>query len=217
MLPAFPAAALLMALWMHDCEARALSWLRNGALLLAVVVIIGAGIGLNHQWPGTWVYALCFAPLLLAALLARKNTTRTSAVLVAGGMAVSVSLLAAFALPMLDRMKAAPALAIAADKAGFDGSELATYRYFQPSLLFYHGGRLPMLDDMHKVAGWLMQGKAVVLPESALADFPDSILPWLVVHDRRYGMYARTQLILISLKQVGLRQGSLTPAAKEAL
>ncbi len=208
MLPAFPAAALLMTLWMHDCEACALRWMSNGALLLAVVVIIGAGFGLNHQWPGTWVYGLCFAPLLLTVFLARKYATRFSAVLVAGGMAVSVALLAAFTLPMLDRMKAAPALAQAADQAGFDGSELATYRYFQPSLLFYHGGRLPMLDDMHKVAAWLMQGKAVVLPEAALADFPDSILPWLVVHERRYGMYARKQLMLISLKPARLKPAS---------
>ncbi len=206
MLPAFPAAAVLMALWMRDSEVRARLWMRNGALLLAVLVTVGAAVALNLKWPGTWVYGLCFLPLVCTSLLARKCETRACALWLAGGMAVSVALLAAFPLPMLDRAKAAPALAQAADKAGFDGSELATYRYFQPSLLYYHGGRLPLLGDMQKVSAWLTEGKAVVMPEAALADFPDRILPWLVVHARRHGMYARQWLLLVSLKPLNQRQ-----------
>jgi len=187
---------------MRDSELRARLWMRNGALLLAVLVTIGAGVALNIKWPGTWVYGLCFLPLVLAALLALKCETRAGSLYLATGMAVSLALLAAFPLPMLDRVKAAPALALAADKAGFDGTELATYRYFQPSLLYYHGGRLPLLADMQAVSAWLTAGKAVVIPEAALADFPDSILPWLVVHARRHGMYARQWLLLVSLKSL---------------
>ncbi|MDQ6972180.1 MAG: glycosyltransferase family 39 protein [Mariprofundaceae bacterium] len=211
MLPAFPAAAVLMALWMRDDEARALRWAAGGAMLLAVLALIGAGVGLNIQWPGTWSYALCFIPLLLAAVCAWRMGRRFGIAVIAGGMALSVALLALYPLPGLDRIKASPELARAASAAGFDGAHLATYRYFQPSLLYYHGGRLPLLDDADAAAEWLTRGGALVMPEARLADFPDAILPWLEIHARRHGMYARQWLVLVSLKKLSLTGPSGLP------
>jgi len=201
MLPAFPAAALLMACWVRAHAERAKFWLIRGALLLSVLAIAGAAIGLQKQWPGEWIYALCFTPVLLAALLSVRFSSQAIPVITAG-MLACVILLAGWVLPRFDHHKVTQGMAAAATRAGFDGHSLATFRYFQPSLLYYHGGRLPMLTNMHAVARWLTEGKALVLPQGALAGFPAAILPRLVIHQRKFGMVARKWLLLVSLKPV---------------
>jgi len=201
MLPAFPAAAMLMAFWVREHEEQAKHWLTRGALLLSVLVMLGAGVVLQLQWPGEWIYSLCFMPLLIAAVVSVRYSDQAIPV-IATGMAVCVLLLAGWGLPRFEYHKVSPEIAAAATQAGFDGNALATYRYFQPSLLYYHGGRLPMLTDMHDVAVWMMQGKALVLPQEALVDFPSAMLPYLVIHKRKFGMVARKWLLLVSLKSV---------------
>ncbi|MDQ6958105.1 MAG: glycosyltransferase family 39 protein [Mariprofundaceae bacterium] len=198
MLPAFPAAALMMAFWIRGHEEQAGNWLTRGALALSFSVIVGAGIALQIQWPGEWVYALCFLPLFIATFASIRLKLERSIPMIAAGMAASVIFLAGWGLPVFEHHKVTPELAAAANRAGFDGKSLATFRYFQPSLLYYHGGRLPMLANMHDVSVWLMQGKAVVLPQGALAEFPSAILPYLVIHKRSFGMVARKWLLLVS-------------------
>jgi len=197
-LPVFPAAALLIAFWIHDNMEKAGIWLTRGALVLSVAVTIGAGIALQKQWPGEWIYTLCFVPLVVAAFVSLRVNFTNSLPLIVSGMTACTILLAGWALPGFDHHKVAPAFAAAANRAGFNGESLATYRYFQPSLLYYHGGRLPMLTNMHDVSAWLMQGKAVVLPQKALTGFPSAILPHLVIHKRSFGMVARKWLLLVS-------------------
>ncbi len=200
LLPAFPAAALLMAFWIRDHEERAMNWLTWGALVLSLAVAVGAGVALQKQWPGEWVYALSFVPLLIIAFVSLRVKLTHALPLIASGMSVCVVLLAGWALPGLDHHKVTRAFATAANRSGFNDESLATYHYFQPSLLYYHGGRLPMLTNMHDVAAWLMRGKAVVLPQGALTGFPSAILPYLVIHKRSFGMVARKWLLLISLR-----------------
>jgi len=77
---------------------------------------------------------------------------------------------------------------------------LATFHYFQPSLLFYHGGRLPQLTEVGQVGAWLVEGKAVVMAQDALEELPKEIIPYLIVHARVHGMYARKWLLLVSLQ-----------------
>ena len=202
MLPAFPAAALLMAFWVRDHEERSMNWLTWGALSLSLAITVGAGIALQKQWPGAWVYALCFVPLVIATFVSLRVQFTHALPLIASGMTVCIILLAGWALPGLDRHKVTLAFATAASRAGFNGQSLATYRYFQPSLLYYHGGRLPMLTNMHDLSTWLMQGKAVVLPQGALTEFPPAILPYLVIHKRSLGMVSRKWLLLVSLRPV---------------
>ena len=115
-------------------------------------------------------------------------------------MAVFVLSLTLWSLPNIDRHKVAPQLATAASRAGFAGEELATYNYFQPSLLFYHGGRLPVLADEAAIADWLLAGKAIVMPQQELAALPQEIIPYLIIHQRVYGLYARKWLVLVSLQ-----------------
>ncbi len=202
MLPAFPAAAVLMALWATANEAQASRWLGRGAAVFAVLLTLGAGIALGWQWGRDWIYALCFLPVLAAAWWGLRRAWGWQAPALAAGMMACVMALAAWTLPAFDRHKATPALARAATRAGFNGDALATFRYFQPSLLYYHGGRLPRLNDMREVARWLEAGKAVVLPQDALREFPPDVLPHLVIHLRRHGLVARKWLLLVSLRPV---------------
>jgi len=202
MLPAFPAAAVLMAVWAAASEQRAATWLMRGAIGFSVLLILAAGVALQWQWPGEWPYALCFLPVLAAALWALRRPLAAGAPAMAAGMAACIILLAGWALPAFDRHKVTRDLASVATEAGFGPESLATYRYFQPSLLYYHGGRLPMLKDMHEVATWLTHGKALVMPEEALREFPSDVLPHLIVHRRRYGLVARKWLLLLSLQPV---------------
>lgn len=203
MLPIFPAVALLVAGWLKETDAvskvRAWRWLAGGGLMLAVVVMIGGGIALNRQWPGEWIIALALLPAACGALWPLWRRQASPIQSVATGMVVSVILLAAWAAPTFDRHKISQELAHQASDDGFSGTELATYRYFQPSLLFYHGGRLPRLGTASKVVEWLQAGKAVVLPENVLKDLPNSTREHVVVHNSVKGLYARTRLLLISL------------------
>ncbi len=199
-LPVFPAVALLMGSWLCEAESKwAGRWLLSVALALSVSLAIGAGIGLQFQWPGEWVFAASFLPVVAVAgwLLFSQKWTCVPAIGLA--MTVCVALLAGWAAPAFEAHKAAPRLAQKANEAGFDGNQLATYRYFQPSLLFYHGGRLPQLGSMADVSAWLKDGKAVVMPENTMDELPARMRARLVVHEQVYGLYARKQLMLLSL------------------
>ncbi len=203
MLPVFPACSLLMATWLHRAGASHRYWMPAGALMLSLLAASGAGIALERMWPGSWVYGLSFLPAAAAAsFLLFRRAIPAPPVLVAG-MTCSIVLLAGWALPALNAHRATPQLATAALHAGYGPRALATYRYFQPSLLFYHGGRLPSLQNAGEVRRWLAQGKAVVMPESALQEFPASMAPRLVIYRRLYGLYARRWLILMGMQSPG--------------
>ena len=203
-LPVFPAAAILMA-WSwafapDSVRQRALMWLAWSVVVLSLGILIGGGLAVEKMGSGSGVYILAMLPMLLASLwwlLKRKGDLR---LLLVAAMAVSMLVLTGWSVPAIDHHKISRSLAAKATEAGFDGSELATFRYFQPSLLFYHGGRLPLLDDARQVGTWMNDGKAVVLPQYALAELPKAIVPYLIVHARVHGMYARTWLLLVSLQ-----------------
>lgn len=205
-LPAFAAGAMLMAYeWLYASDLlrqRMARWLVWTALILSVVLIIGGGIALNKMWPGEGVYVLALLPVTLVSAWWLKSRQGEPWPLLAVGMAGLLLLLTTWSLPGIDHHKVTKNLAARASEAGFDGSSLATFHYFQPSLLFYHGGRLPMLITSKEVGDWLVEGKAVVIAQHALAELPPEILPYLIVHERVYGMYARKWLLLVSLHPV---------------
>ncbi len=204
MLPSFMAAAMLMALWWRDADARwrqkAKRWTLVAAGVMALGICAGGGYALNRQWPGEWVYLLGALAVILAVIVSLRRAMLAS---LATGMAVFVTSLTLWALPAFDEHKATPVLARTATVAGFGPEALGVYHYFQPSLLFYHGGRLPILGDQRQLADWLAHGRAVVMPESELPSLPDEIMPYLVVHARVHGLYARKWLVLLSLQPVG--------------
>jgi len=219
-LPVFPAAAILMAIsWSRANEClrqRLLNWLIWGALLLSAGIVIGGGIALEKKWSGEGIYILSMLPMLLASVWwlwsRRNNRAGDLRLLLAGCMAVCIVFLCGWSLKGIDHHKISGRLAAQASQAGFDGSELATFHYFQPSLLFYHGGRLPMLTDIAQVGEWLVAGKAVALPQDALELLPKAIIPYLIVHARVHGMYARKWLLLVSLQALN-KQHKAVPSS----
>jgi 4-amino-4-deoxy-L-arabinose transferase-like glycosyltransferase len=217
-LPMFPAAAILMAYgWAHasnELRQRALQWLVWTALILSIAMVIGGGIAMQKQWPGEGYYIVALLPMLLVSgwLVWKKQWLRPDNATIAGNprlllavaMTVSIVFLVGWSVKGIDHNKISKTLASSATEAGFDGNELATFHYFQPSLLFYHGGRLPMLTTVEQVGAWLVAGKAVVISQEALELLPKEIIPYLIVHARVHGMYARRWLLLVSLQPQGL-------------
>jgi len=213
-LPLFPAAAMLMAYgWAHGDDAlrqRAMQWLAWTALILSIAMIVGGGFAMHKQWPGEGYYIAALLPMALVSawLVWKKQWLRQSNAKTGGdirlllpvAMTVSILFLTGWSVKGIDHNKISQTLANKATEAGFDGNELAAFRYFQPSLLFYHGGRLPMLNDVGQVADWLVAGKAVVMAQNALEELPKDIIPYLIVHARMHGMYARKWLLLVSLQ-----------------
>ncbi len=218
-LPLFPAAAILMAYgWACASDAlrqRATGWLVRTALLMSLAIVVGGGMALEKQWPGEGYYILAMLPMLLVSawltwrlrFRGRKSGRADARLMLPIAMAASMLMLAGWSVKGIDHHKISRLLASKATAAGFDGSELATFHYFQPSLLFYHGGRLPMLTDVKQVGAWLTAGKAVVLAQDALAELPKAIIPYLIVHARVHGMYARKWLLLVSLQPLDRSQG----------
>ncbi|MDQ6998987.1 MAG: glycosyltransferase family 39 protein [Mariprofundus sp.] len=211
-LPVFPAAAILMAWgWAYASEVvrqQAIKWLAWSVLVLSLGVLIGGGLAIEKMWPAEGYYILAMLPMLLVSLLwlLKKewlvDKQLDLRLLLVAGMAISMLLLSGWSVKGVDYHKISSVLAEKASEAGFDGSELATFRYFQPSLLFYHGGRLPMLPDTQQVGEWMAAGKAVVMPQDSLEALPKEIIPYLIVHARVHGMYARRWLLLVSLQPV---------------
>lgn len=199
MLPAFPAAAVLMSMELEQGGRRAVRWLVGGSSVLALLFIVGGGVILASQWEGAWLYLVALLPVLCVALWCRSAKAEKALLMQASAMVVSVFLLTSWALPSFDRYKIAPRLAEAAAAAGFEGSGLAAYRYFQPSLLFYHGGRIPILPDAQALKRWLEDGNAVVMPVSALSDLDEAERKRIRMHFRAFGLYARKEIVLLSL------------------
>lgn len=205
-LPAFPAAAILMAYgWLHasaELRQRFMLYAVWTAFSISLLAIIAGAVAVHKMWPGEGMYVLAMAPVTVACgwwLRCRQGEAWLS---ITAGMVGCILLLTLWSAPNIDHHKVTRSLATKATEAGFDGNSLATFRYFQPSLLFYHGGRLPILDTATQVGQWLIQGKSVVMAQHALSELPEEILPYLVVHDRAYGMYARKWLMLVSLRPI---------------
>jgi len=205
-LPLFPAAAMLMAFGWAGADGvirqRARLWLGWGALILSLVMVIGGGLALEKMWPGEGYYIVAMLPVVLASvwwLFTRQGELWLPLAL---SMLLSMVLLSGWSVPNIEHHKVSRVLAAKADAAGFDGASLATFYYFQPTLLYYHGGRLPMLKNVDEVGQWLSQGRGVVIAQSALELLPKEIIPYLVVHERVFGMYARRWLLLVSLRPV---------------
>ncbi len=205
-LPAFPAAAILMAhAWLYatqELKQRFMLYAAWTAFSISLLAMIVGAVAIHKIWPGEGIYVLALAPVTLASGWWLKCRQGEVWLPMTAGMVGCILLLTLWSAPNVDHHKITRNMAAKATAAGFDGNSLATFRYFQPSLLFYHGGRLPILDSATQVGHWLIQGKAVVMAQYALAEFPKEILPYLIVHERAYGMYARTWLMLVSLRPI---------------
>ncbi|PJA32104.1 MAG: hypothetical protein CO187_05780, partial [Zetaproteobacteria bacterium CG_4_9_14_3_um_filter_53_7] len=201
MLPVFPALILLMAMWLRDTARQSVErYLLWATGVLSIILLIGGGVALQRQWPGDWPYALSFLPLLVATALAWQWREKIFLCMTAG-MVVMVLMLAGWVLPGFDSHKASRTLAESATAAGFTKGKLAGYRFFQESLLYYHGNNtLPVLYNPPELISWLEKGGVAVIPQRDMDQLSAETVARLDVINRVYGLYARQDLILARLK-----------------
>lgn len=202
-LPAYAAIAILIASdWVglspknKQCATR---WLLWTLLLLAAALMISGVWAVESMWTGEGYTMLFLLPVLLVAMWWLWRQKGELRLWIVGGMSLSMLLLTGWTLPAIDHHKISKSLAAEATSAGFDGSALAIFDTFQPTILFYHGGRLPRLNTQDELQTWLNDGKAVVIREDAMPQIPTELRTHLVVHTSMHGLYAKTKLLLISL------------------
>ncbi|OIO70365.1 MAG: hypothetical protein AUJ57_08450 [Zetaproteobacteria bacterium CG1_02_53_45] len=210
MLPVFPALMLFMAMWLRDTARQSVErYLLWAAGVLSFILLIGGGIALQRQWPGDWPYALSFLPLLIATVVAWQRRQLMFQSLTAG-MMVMVLMLAGWVLPGFDSHKASRTLAESATAAGFAKGKLAGYRFFQESLLYYHGNNtLPVLYDPPELISWLENDGVAVIPQRDMDQLSAEVTARLDELNRVHGLYARQDLILVRLRP----EQSSTPAS----
>ncbi len=181
-------------------SARDRHWLRRGAWSLAVLlvaVLLGAaalaavairGLPYPALAPANAVLAHHFARDLLlpaltlaAVLLAAGGAAlrehlagrvQRSALILLGGVVGAVLVAGAWVAPVLERWKPAPRLAAAIRATAEPGVPVVTYRYGEPSLVFYlRRGTVAELADAAEAAAWCSEPAPglLVLPRSALA------------------------------------------------
>ncbi len=176
-LPLYPAIALLTARFLDQWrrfEIRPSAWLIGASLaclaLIGVALIVGTTAasgaltlpGLRtRQMPGMETYAILAAPLLLgsavAAWLLFSGSSRTGAIVaVTAASLIFTAATAGWGAGAVEAWKAPRALAqtLPSDQTRRD-SRVATYAYFQPSLIFYCKREVLCLDSERQVLDYL--------------------------------------------------------------
>ena len=175
-LPLYPAAALLTGRYLDQWrrgETKTPAWLTASGL--ACLALIGAGAALGrmtaggalslpglrlHPFPGLERYAGLGAPLLLGAavaawfLLRRANRTAALTAVLASALAFTASVAACAGAVEAWKAPKALAAALPADQTRRD-VRVATFSYYEPSLIFYCRRETPCLNSRQEALDFL--------------------------------------------------------------
>ena len=175
-LPLYPAAALLTGRFLDQWrrgEAKPPAWLIGAGLACLALIGVGAALGLLaaggmasvpglrlHPFPGLEWYAGLGVPLLLGAavaawLLRWSNRTGALVAVVASSLLFTASM-AGWGAGAVEAWKAPKALARALppDQTRRD-VRVATFAYYQPSLIFYCQREVPCLNSEQEALDFL--------------------------------------------------------------
>ncbi|MBM4071494.1 MAG: glycosyltransferase family 39 protein [Planctomycetes bacterium] len=177
-LAVYPALALLIARFLERWRSGALAvprWLMPGAfvllamlalLTLAGCLIAGGVIGLaefHDRLEGMEWCATAAAALGLAAIMGVRFCTRQrrTAVVVSVTALVVLNLGTALCIanPVFNRHRAPAALVGAIPAAGHPQVRVASYEYFQQSLVFYSGRHVQQLDNVQQLIDFLADSR----------------------------------------------------------
>jgi 4-amino-4-deoxy-L-arabinose transferase-like glycosyltransferase len=176
-LPLYPAMALLTARFLDQWrrgEVRPPAWLIGVSLICLALIGVGVAVGAAaaggvltlpglrmRQTPGLQVYAILAAPLLLGAavaawLLLRRSNRAGAICAVLGSSLLFTGLVAGWGAGAVEASKAPRALVetLPSDQTRRD-SRIATYAYFQPSLIFYCRREVVCLGSEQQVVNFL--------------------------------------------------------------
>lgn len=160
-LPAYPALALsigvFMDRWVRHPEKLPLRGFRIALASYAATgagMVIGLSVAAALLFPrDAWLAAVGLIPLAGAAAAWRFQSRQRSAAAALAFTASAVLLSMALfgvAADVVSSRQTSPAIARLAHQRG--GAPLATYEFFEPSLVFYHGGPVTRLHDPQEVS-----------------------------------------------------------------
>jgi 4-amino-4-deoxy-L-arabinose transferase-like glycosyltransferase len=169
-LPAYPALALLTAAfvyaWITEPSRAGRWWMRNASVTLVVVgigILVALPIVASYVLPGEAVIGLVGLTLVVGGALCFYFSEHGRAALTMNTFAVtSVVFLTAifgFAVLRVDRHQNGPVLAAAMREAHDGPLELATFRYFRESFVFYSGSPVERLRSTEQLDDFLRRAK----------------------------------------------------------
>jgi hypothetical protein len=163
-LPAYPALALGTAAfvdgWIAEPARVSRWWVRNATVTLIVVgigIMIALPIAAAWFLPGEGVLGLAGLPLVLGGGLcvywSERVQARRTMIAFTVTSVVFLTGIFGFAVLRVDRHQIAPPLAAEIHKDGGDTAELASYRFFRESFVYYSGkpvARCHAIDDLRE-------------------------------------------------------------------
>jgi 4-amino-4-deoxy-L-arabinose transferase-like glycosyltransferase len=210
-LPAYPAAALLVAAlgveasrrvdWPHPrWLASGLGWVAFGGLATAITVIVGTRFGLTGAEPAA---AVGLVPIIGAAASlwwARRSHPAGLAALVVTGL-VYTALFVGPAGRQIARANALPALIDAAHAHAGGQARLAAVGFVTPNVVYYSRGVVPdwQPDQREGVVEFLQSGPdaVVMLRADALAELQDTLPPQFGVVGRARPLFRQHDFVIV--------------------
>lgn len=165
-LTAYPALALLTGVfvdaWITEPACVNRCWMRNATVTL-VVVGIGIAVALpivaKIFLPGEWMLGLVGVVLIVGGGVSyfffRRGRPFATMAAFAATAVVFLTAMFGFASLRVDRYQNAPALMAEIRRASPGRPQLAAYRFFRESLVFYAGGPVPHCQDAGRLEEFL--------------------------------------------------------------
>lgn len=167
LLPMYPAAALLLARYFHDWQDEevdsgvySFNLCCRAMGLVGILTVIGVYIAAFLLFDGEqWLSLIPIVPIVGAYIavkfLDREQRTRVIQTLIATAFLFAF-LIVGVAPPSVSKYQDTPKfIADAKRLAGTGDVEIGTYKYFQPSVLYYAGKKTPVLKSTREVADFI--------------------------------------------------------------
>jgi 4-amino-4-deoxy-L-arabinose transferase-like glycosyltransferase len=224
-LPMYPAIAILtaryLAVWSRYVDSRELTSFRNSCRLLAgvgVLMAIGLSITAAILLPDDlWLGAIGAIPLVGGAIAygcgCRRERGRAVFAMAATAIVLATTV-TGFASVSVARNQNAAFFADAINRVGpEEGTRLATWQMFLPSLVFYADDRVEKLREPVDVAGFFAEDPAacVITRSDRLPALTESLPADVVILARQRRFLRRHDLVLLGRPKSGIVQANFEP------
>ena len=169
-LTAYPALALLTAVfveaWITDPGRFSRCWLRNATItfiLVGIGMLVALPIVARIFLPGEWMLGLVGLVLIAGGALGfyffRRNRPFHTIATCAATAVVFLTAIFGFAALRVDRYQNAPAVTAEIHRASPGRPQLAAYRFFRESLVFYAAAPVPRYDNTDDLRRFLHRAR----------------------------------------------------------
>lgn len=211
LLPMYPAVALILARYFHDWErdevgsgVYSFNLCCRAMGIVGAIAVIGVYIAAFLLFDGEqWLSLICMIPIIGAFIavkfLDQEQRPRVMQTLM--GMAMLLAfVIVGIAPPSVSKYQDTPKfIADAKRLSGGEEIEIATYKYFQPTVLFYAGKKIPVLKSTREVADFLASHRHpfVITRATELNDLRNEVLSDFSTLSSYRNFIKRDELILI--------------------